>query len=243
MKLKFGHAVKFLHCLLLVWNFKSLNLILSLWSFFKSSAVGSTVEKARIRFLDLNLILKVDGRSLDVVELGAGSSTIFFLSQKQVSSLITLEENAQYLPEVKSKKLQSKILSVIEDSFGGKRGTRYQGSESFLKTADLIYIDGPVSGSDKNGLAQPNLDLLVSSSLNDKTIAIDCRSNTVLLANELLSKSHYLVPSKSFLHEMNRIRLGVDLDSSQAIVEDLRRISGKLVRTSVFFPKKRFESR
>jgi len=237
MKLNFGHAIKFLHCLLLVWNFKSLNLILSLWSFFKSSAVGSTIEKARIRFIDLNLILKVDRRSLKVV------LTIFFLSQKQVSSLITLEENARYLPEVKSKKLQSKILSVIEDSFGGKSGTRYQGSESFFKTADLIYIDGPVSGSDKNGLAQPNLDLLVSSSLDDKTIAIDCRSNTVLLANELLSKSHYLVPSKSFLHEINRIRLGVDLDSSEAIVEDLRRISGKLVRTSVFFPKKRFESR
>ena len=108
MKMKFGHAVKFLHCLLLVWNFKSLNLILSLWYFFKSSAVGSTVEKVRIRFLDLNLILKVDGRSLKVVELGAGSSTIFFLSQKQVSSLMTLEENAQYLPEVKSKNYRVK---------------------------------------------------------------------------------------------------------------------------------------
>ena len=103
MKLKFGHAIKFLHCLLLVWNFKSLNLILSLSPFLKSSAVGSTVEKARIRFLDLSLILKVDGRSLKVVELGAGSSTIFFLSRKQVSSLVTLEENAQYLPRIKSK--------------------------------------------------------------------------------------------------------------------------------------------
>jgi hypothetical protein len=242
MSLKVRHAIQFLQCLLLVWNFKSLNLIISLWSFFKSSAVGSTVEKARIRFLDLRLILKVDGRSLKVVELGAGSSTIFFLSQKQVSSLVTLEENSQYLPELKSKKLQSKILSVIEDSFGGKRGTRYQGSEPFLKTADFIYIDGPVSGSDKNRLAQPNLDLLVSSSLDDKTIAIDCRSNTVLLANEFLSKSHYLVPSKSFLHEIHRIGLGVDLDSSQATIKDFRKISGKLVRTSVFLPKKRFES-
>jgi hypothetical protein len=190
----------------------------------------------------LKLILKVDGRSLKVVELGAGGSTIFFLSRKSVSSLVTLEQNAQYLPNIKSKKLQSKILFVIEDSVGGKRGTRYQGSEPFLKIADLIYIDGPVSGSEKNGLAQPNLDLLVSSSLDDKTIAIDCRSNTVLLANELLSKSHYLIPSKSFLHEINRIGLGVDLDSSQAIVEDLRRLKGKLVRTSVFLPKKRFES-
>ncbi len=242
MKRIFSHAIKFLHCLLLVWNFKSLNLIFSLWSFFKSSAIGSTVEKARIRFLDLSLILKVDGRSLKVVELGAGSSTIFFLSRKQVSSLVTLEENAQYLPEIKSKKLQSEILSVIEDSFGEKRGTRYQGSEPFLKTADLIYIDGPVSSSDKNGLAEPNLDLLVSSSLDDKTIAIDCRSNTVLLANKLLSKSHYLVPSKSFLHEINRIGLRVELNSSQTIVENLRKTSDKLVRTSVFFPKKRFES-
>ena len=91
-------------------------------------------------------------------------------------------------------------------------------------------------------MAQPNLDLLVSSSLDDKTIAIDCRSNTVLLANELLSKSHFLVPSKSFLHEINRIGLRVNLDSSQAIVEDIRRISGKLVRTSVFLPKKGFKS-
>jgi len=225
---------------MLVWNFRSLNLILSLLSFLRSSAVGSTVEKARIRFLDLSLILEVDGRNLKIVELGAGSSTIFFLSQRQVSSLVTLEENAQYLPDIKSKKLQSKILSVIEDSFKGKVGTRYQGSEPFLNTADLIYIDGPVSGSDQNGLALPNLDLLVSGSLNDKTIAIDCRSNTVLLANEHLSKSHYLVPSKSFLHEMWRFGVRFNLDSSQAKCGNLRKISGKLVRTSVFLPKNRF---
>ena len=242
MPMKIRHAIQFLHCILLVWNFTSLNLILNLWSFFKSSAVGSNVEKARIRFLDLSLILKVDGRNLNVVELGAGSSTIFFLSRKQVSSLVTLEENEQYLPEIKSKKLHNRILSVIEDNFQGKSGTRYQGSEPFLQTADFIYIDGPVSGSDKNGLAQPNLDLLVSGSLDDKTIAIDCRSNTVLLANERLSKSHYLVPSKSFLHEIKKIEIISNLDSSHAIIGDLWKISGKLVRTSVFLPKKRFSS-
>ena len=60
MPMKIRHAIQFLHCILLVWNFTSLNLILNLWSFFKSSAVGSNVEKARIRFLDLSLILKVD---------------------------------------------------------------------------------------------------------------------------------------------------------------------------------------
>ena len=242
MILKFRLIIQFLHSLLLIGNPKSLNLIFCLLTFYKSTAVGSSFLKARIRFLDLSHILKIHGDYLKVVELGAGSSTIFFLSRNKVSSLVTLEENEQYLPDIKSDKLRTQLLAVIEDKIKGRIGTRYQGSESFLQTADFIYIDGPTSGSDQNGLAQPNLDILVSGDLGDKTIAIDGRSNTVWLAIEHLSQSHHFIPSKAFLRHMGKFDQGFNVGSGQIENRYFKKLEGKLVRTAVFLPKNKFAS-
>ena len=204
--------------------------------------MGSSFLKARTRFLDLSHILKIHGDDLKVVELGAGSSTIFFLSRNKVSSLVTLEENEQYLPDIKSNKLRTQLLAVIEDKIKGRVGTRYQGSESFLRTADFIYIDGPTSGSDQNGLAQPNLDILVSGDLDDKTIAIDGRSNTVWVAIEHLSQSHHFIPSKAFLRHMGKFDRGFNVGSGQIENRYFKKLEGKLVRTAVFLPKNKFAS-
>lgn len=155
---------------------------------------------------------------------------------------MTLEECEQYLPNIKSNKLRTELLAVIDDKIKNRIGTRYKGSKPFLQTADFIYIDGPTSGSDQNGLALPNLDILVSGDLSDKTIAIDGRSNTVWLAIEYLSQSHHFIPSKAFLRHMLKFRQRFNVDFGQNESSYFKKIDGKLVRTAVFLPKNKFPS-
>jgi hypothetical protein len=224
-------------------NLKSLNVIFHLLNFYRSTAVGSSFQKARIRFLDLSQILTIHEDHLNVVELGAGSSTLFFLSQNKVSSLATLEECEKYLPKIKSSKLRTHLLVVIEDNIKGRKGTRYQGSEPFIQTANFIYIDGPTTGNDQNGFAQPNLDIFVSGVLSDKTIAIDGRSNTVWLAIEHLSQSHYFIPSRAYLRHMGKFNHGLTVAFGQIEKKYFKKLEGKLVRTSVFLPKNQFTSK
>lgn len=96
-------------------------------------------------------------------------------------------------------------------------------------------MDGPVSPFDaERGMAGPNLDLLINSDLEKKTIAIDRRHLTVILLAKKLAKTHWLSPTESFLQDT--ARLGIDINSLAGLTQINERTS-KLHRTCVFYPK------
>jgi hypothetical protein len=221
--------------LLLRW--RNFQLVHNFLKYLNSVAVGSSITKSGYRFRDLDLIFNSLSASVTVTEFGQGSSTFFFLGNRKVKRLISFEENVQYELKIVSPKWEPVLAKVLIYESDGVKGTRYVGSSEYIKQSDFVYVDGPVSGWHENALALPNLDLFNVFDLEDKTIAIDCRTNTVLLMLQKLSKSHILIPSLSVVHESERIGAQLQIERFNSEDSSITNLLNSLVRTSVFLPR------
>ena len=232
---RFLRALSFMASLLLSW--RNLRLVQKFLKYLDSVAIGSSVTKIWYRFRDLSLIFGSLSDHLTVTEFGQGSSTFFFLGSRKVQKLISFEENAEYVLKIVSPKWKPVLAKVRICETDGVTGTRYVGSGEYIKQSDFVYVDGPVSGLHENALALPNLDLFDTFDLEQKTIAIDCRTNTVLLMLKKLSKSHILIPSLSVMRESKQI--GAELPNESLRLDNYLAFNSfnSLVRTSIFLPR------
>ena len=201
----------------------------------RSEAVGSSKIKVCYRFNDLARILDVAPDSIVVTELGQGSSTFFFLGNKKVRKVFSLEEDEKFSLQISNHKLTTVISSVLLSKFGEEVGTKYLNGKEYLNLSNFIYLDGPVSQPDRNGIAFPNLDCL-DVQLCGKIIAVDCRTNTVRLLATQLRDTHILFPSKSVISECRKFSLNLTIGVINSQSQTHKFLKDNLVRTSVFFP-------
>ena len=211
-------------------------LYLAFFRFLRSEAVGSSKTKIWYRFNDLAKIFDVAPDSMVVTELGQGSSTFFFLGTKKVKKLFSLEEDENYSLQISNRKLTTVISRVLISKFGEEVGTKYLNGNEYLNLSNFIYLDGPVSHPDRNGVAFPNLDCL-DVPLCGKIIAVDCRTNTVRLLATQLRDTHIIFPSKSVISECRKFSLDLTIDVIHSKSHSHKFLKDNLVRTSVFFPK------
>jgi hypothetical protein len=219
---------------------KSFSEIKALKMFIFGPGVGKSLLKISIRFQDLRTIIHFC-RVENALEFGSGSSTLFFLSNRDIfSKLVTFEEDAKYLPQIDF--APDSYISCVEKSatknYKGVDGTYFPSSHSAIENSTFIYVDGPVSNYSKPLEAvEPNLDVLQAQSLDDKIIVLDCRTSTVALLLPKLMNSHYFLPCKSYLIEIANVEKNLkQFDFSLPQVQFYKPKRRLLVRSSVFLP-------
>jgi hypothetical protein len=109
--------------------------------------------------------------------------------------------------------MRAVISDVKIEKYESFKGSKFTNSQGDISGSDFVYVDGPVSPFDADrGMAGPNLDLLSSTDLKNKVVAVDRRHLTVLLLFDKLDESHFFVPTKRFLEDVRILGLNIDYE-------------------------------
>jgi len=211
----------------------------SFFRFLFSHGVGNSWQVLFDRFTDLKL-LRSYFESTNVIEFGTGSSTAFFLNHARPGfNLVSYEQELKYLPKYifaddRMRAVISEVKIVDYDSF---KGSKFENSQRDISGSDFIYVDGPVSPFDTTrGMAGPNLDLILSTNLKNRVVAVDRRHLTVFLLLDKLSETHFFVPTKRFLEDARKLGLKINYEIDLVACSLQERV---LERTCVFVPRNR----
>jgi hypothetical protein len=210
---------------------------ISFFRFLFSNGIGNTWGVLTHRFQDLST-LRPYFSARNILEFGTGSSTLYFLNHGGQSCMLTsYEQDIAYLPKYVFNRPRARavISEVVLENHQEFAGSRFSDSIEDIDRADFIYVDGPVSPFNvQQGMAGPNLDLMASDSLSRKLIAVDRRHLTVILLIQKLAKTHWFIPTKSFLLDAGR--LGFDAGIIENYTPADQQMM-KLARTCVFIPR------
>jgi len=223
--------------LLMPTSFKFFQLILRFMS--NQELVGSNPLRLYYRYRDLRLLDKEGFIGSKILELGTGSSTIYFLNRRKTLSLHSLEESRDFLLKGLSEqsffKFKIEIVKAVKQDYKSISGTRYD--FKILGDFDFVYIDGPVCLNDKNGLSLPNLDLLSGVNYLNSVIAIDARISTVLLLSEHYRESHFLIESRVYQSNFGKISKIIEEEYKLTVTSPIKKVSKILtIRTCVLVP-------
>ena len=218
-------------------SFKIFQLILRFMS--NQELVGSNPLRLYYRYRDLRLLDKKGLIGSKILELGTGSSTIYFLNRKKTLSLYSLEESRDFLLEGLNEKSFSKfrieIVKAVEQNYNKISGTRY--NFKILGDFDFVYVDGPVCLTDKNGLSLPNLDLLEGVNYLNSVIAIDARISTVLLLSEHYRETHFLIEGNVYRGNFGRVSKIMEEEYGLTLTSLIKKVGKiRLIRTCVLIP-------
>jgi len=214
---------------------ESLRMLHSLNLFLGSQNVGSDAKKVLIRFADLANIFAYIPEQLPVLEFGSGSSTLFFIWNEKVTSLVTYEEKPEFIPILPSK--FDKNWIIVSDRFqiekrDGCNIPRFTNFDEHLTENTIIYVDGPYTPiNPKTQSAFPNKELLHSNNLQNNIVLVDCRIETVSLLAEKLRDTHQFFPSQVYQNAYSNaaeIRFGLQNSKWDNLQTN--------VRTTTFLP-------
>jgi hypothetical protein len=205
--------------------------------------VGSNLERIFYRFRDLRKIEKMGLLgSQSILELGTGSSTIFFLNLKELRALNSFEENAQWLLSALMKYSGQNWMLTISPmeiyQVNGIRGNKYV--SNLPLDVNFIYVDGPSTVNFSGNISSPNLDLgMPHNHADERTIiAIDARISTTIFLKEIYEETHVFLPSSVFIDNWQEIMR----ESHSPVVLNLQGemescLSIGMTRTSLLVPK------
>jgi len=223
---------------------RSIDSIRQMFQFlFTTRLVGARLDRTSYRFHDLSLLAKKNLLRGSVLELGSGSSTIFFLNLSKVKSVTTVEESRDYLLPLLArgmKKLEVFDAPRITSSFpivGSHYGLREEFIDSQLP--DFIYIDGPSCVSLHDNFSLPCLDMALIPPRENVVYAIDARTATVMFLAMHLKDTHILVPSNSYSAELGRYKEYLQENFKYVFDNKINVINNlNLIRTSILLPKR-----
>lgn len=205
--------------------------------------VGSNLKRIFYRFRDLRKIERIGllGNQ-SILELGTGSSSIFFLNLKRLRALYSFEENSQWLfTALKNYSGENWNLTISPmniSQVNGIRGTKYV--SNLPLDVDFIYVDGPSTVKYSGNISSPNLDLGMPTNHADKrtVIAIDARVSTTIFLKDVYEETHVFLPSSVFTDNWQEIMQ----ESHGRVTPKLQRemkscLSIGMTRTSLLVPR------
>ena len=215
-------------CLSLIRFHLSPGILVSVVHFIYSDSIGSNVKKITDRMNDLNFIINLLPRQARVLEFGIGFSSILFGYTKKISTIISIEESAKFVPQ----KLSQKNRVIISDVTDFETTRKFKNISKIHGSIDLYYIDGPQTPL-VGTFSEPNIDLLnlEYDQIKHSIIAIDVRYKTVALVQDYLKNSHVMFISR-------RMENRIDLFNfvSPTFIECCSNYGSLLKLTTIFIP-------